>query len=87
MKAVPVVEQDTQFYQRPTAQPVHDDEQDTPIRPQKPVTPQSPFSPPPAPKQPTADPDWTIIGLGMAALIMLIGLIPLWYFVFRAWTG
>ena len=93
MKAVPVVEQETQFYQRPPAQPVHDDEQDTPIRPQKPVTPQPAYTKPtakptvPPSTQPTADPDWTIIGLGIAALIMLIGLIPLWYLVFRAWTG
>jgi serine/threonine protein kinase len=83
MKSVPVVEQETQFYQRPT--PIREDEQDTPIRPQKPLKRQ------PTPTQPanqvSEEPDWTIIGLGIAALIMLLGLIPLWFFVFRVWTG
>jgi len=86
MKSVPVVEQDTQFYQRPISQQVNNhDEQDTPIRPQKPIT------PPPSPTLPTnqtsEDPDWTIIGLGLGAFVMLLGLIPLWFMVYRAWTG
>ncbi|MBE2225204.1 MAG: serine/threonine protein kinase [Anaerolineae bacterium] len=91
MKTVAVVEQDTQFYQRPISQPTAtEDEQDTPIRPQKPIKPQQSPKQPPQPQpanQPSADPDWTIIGLGIGALIMLLGLIPLWFFIYRAWTG
>jgi serine/threonine-protein kinase len=86
MKSVPVVEQDTQFYQRPVSQPApEEDEQDTPIRPQKPVKPR-PTSPQPTNQQ-SSDSDWTIIGLGIGALIMLLGLIPLWFLVYRSWTG
>jgi Mg2+ and Co2+ transporter CorA len=31
--------------------------------------------------------DWVAIGLGITALMLLLGLIPLWYFVYRAWAG
>ncbi len=31
--------------------------------------------------------DWTAVTLGIAALIALLGLIPLWYMVYRAWAG
>lgn len=31
--------------------------------------------------------DWTAIGLGLLALVFLLGLIPLWYAVYLAWTG
>ena len=39
--------------------------------------------------QETADqgPDWIAISLGIVALISLLGLIPLWYMVYRAWAG
>lgn len=30
--------------------------------------------------------DWFAVALGIIALVALLGLIPLWYFVFRAWT-
>lgn len=33
------------------------------------------------------DNDWTAVTLGIAALIALLGLIPLWYMVYRAWAG
>ncbi len=32
-------------------------------------------------------PDWLAIGLGIMALIALLGLIPLWYFVYVAYAG
>ncbi|MCA9969678.1 MAG: serine/threonine protein kinase [Anaerolineales bacterium] len=32
-------------------------------------------------------PDWFAIGLGLTALLALLGLIPLWFMVYRAWTG
>jgi hypothetical protein len=31
--------------------------------------------------------DWTAVSLGIFALVALLGLIPLWYLVFRAWVG
>ncbi|MCA9939123.1 MAG: serine/threonine protein kinase [Anaerolineales bacterium] len=31
--------------------------------------------------------DWLTIGLGLIALVALLGLIPLWWLVFQAWTG
>lgn len=31
--------------------------------------------------------DWIAIGLGVIALIALLGLVPLWYFVYLAWAG
>lgn len=31
--------------------------------------------------------DWIAISLGVTALLALLGLIPLWYFVYRAWVG
>lgn len=31
--------------------------------------------------------DWLAIGLGITALMLLLGLIPLWYYVYRAWAG
>ncbi|NHZ72322.1 MAG: protein kinase [Aquificales bacterium] len=90
MKSVPVVEQDTQFYLRPTPSPTHENEQDTPLRAQaptrKPVQQQAIAATTPN-SQKTDEPDWTIIGLGIGAVIMLMGLIPLWFIVYRAWTG
>ncbi len=40
-------------------------------------------------QQPTAETatDWTAVSLGIVAFISLIGLIPLWYMVYRAWAG
>ncbi|MEJ2749129.1 MAG: protein kinase [Anaerolineae bacterium] len=35
----------------------------------------------------TGTTDWTIIGLGIAAIVALLGLIPLWFMVYRAWAG
>jgi len=34
-----------------------------------------------------ADTDWTVVTLGLIALISLLGLIPLWYIVFLRYTG
>ena len=31
--------------------------------------------------------DWKAIVLGLLAFLFLIGLIPLWYFVYSAWAG
>ncbi len=90
---VPVFEQNTQIYERPYS----DDEAPTPSKPMRPVTAtQTPVSttdtavsiriPPPAEPTPTAT-DWVTIGLGITALIALLGLIPLWFFAYQAWVG
>jgi eukaryotic-like serine/threonine-protein kinase len=41
----------------------------------------------PVPAAETPPTDWIAIGLGFAALILLLGLIPLWYAVYQAWAG
>lgn len=33
----------------------------------------------------SAEPDWTAVSLGILAIVALLGLVPLWYFVARAW--
>jgi serine/threonine protein kinase len=99
--AVPRAEQETQFHQRPPhPQPSATDSQDTPVRPMTAVKPLPATKPSPTalpatqtvaratPNGPTADAaDWTIISLGILAIVSLLGLIPLWYFVYRAWAG
>lgn len=83
--ALPVAEQKTEVFQRP---PRDEDEMVTrpPMRPlpqpAEPVT----VSLKPTP-EPTAEMDWTAVSLGIFALVSLLGLIPLWYLVFRAWVG
>lgn len=85
--AIPVAEQKTEIFQRP--EPSADDEAIT--RP--------PMRPLPKPPEPitilansqldstAVDLDWTAVSLGIFALVALLGLIPLWYLVFRAWVG
>jgi eukaryotic-like serine/threonine-protein kinase len=98
---VPVSEQPTQIYK----QPLHDDSDQTPIRPwqiaPQPVQPVTTgHDPSPRPAEPvnktihipvpaTEVPatDWIAVGLGISALILLLGLIPLWYAVYQAWAG
>ncbi|PID84954.1 MAG: hypothetical protein CSB13_10510 [Chloroflexi bacterium] len=93
MKSVPVIEQNTQFYQRPTSPTAQtSNEQDTPVRLQAPMRAAQrrtikTAKPAASKSESTEDPDWTIIGLGICALIMLLGLIPIWFMVYRAWTG
>jgi eukaryotic-like serine/threonine-protein kinase len=41
----------------------------------------------PVPESEAPGSDWIAIGLGLAALILLLGLIPLWYAVYQAWAG
>jgi serine/threonine-protein kinase len=74
---VPVAEQRTQIYQRP----FDDDESPTHSTPsQRPIH-------IPANASGAAATDWTAVALGIIALIALLGLIPLWYMVYSAWTG
>ncbi len=72
----PVYEQPTQIYQRP-------------LLPDAPPT-LTTAAPPRASGRAandveTKNEDWTVIGLGIAALIALLGLIPLWIAVYLAW--
>jgi serine/threonine-protein kinase len=76
----------TKIYQRP--QPA---EQETvvspPVREQTAVSTAEPLTIRiPAPANEMSN-DWTAVSLGIAALIALLGLIPLWYMVYRAWAG
>ncbi len=81
---IPVFEQKTQVYQRPYL----DDDAPTPSKPMRPVTtPDQTVQTTPPTNAATTEPDWGIIGLGITALIALLGLIPLWFFVYRAWVG
>jgi serine/threonine-protein kinase len=74
----PLSEQKTEIYMRPTAT----------TRPQRTV-------PQTVAQQPLLLPlggdeaasDWVAIMLGITALILLLGLIPLWYMVYLAWAG
>ncbi len=80
---IPVAEQKTEIFQRPDPA-----EMEEITRP-----PMRPLPPPPAPSSATKEPeaatvmDWTAVSLGIFALVALLGLIPLWYLVFRAWVG
>ena len=81
--AIPVAEQKTEVFQRPDPE---ESEAITrsPMRPlPKPIDPITVSVPPPA----NGEMDWTAVSLGIFALVALIGLIPLWYLVFRAWVG
>lgn len=82
--AIPVAEQKTEIFHRP------DSEEEAVTRP--------PMRPLPKMQEPatvsvksqpnnTVEMDWTAVSLGIFALVALLGLIPLWYLVFRAWVG
>lgn len=82
--AVPVAEQKTEIFQRPDPEEV-----EAITRP-----PMRPLSPPSIPiaassqnEPESSEKDWTAVSLGIFALVALLGLIPLWYLVFRAWVG
>ena len=81
--AIPVAEQKTEIFQRPEP-----DDGEAITRP--------PMRPLPKPAEPITVSvnsqveeamDWTAVSLGIFALVALLGLIPVWYLVFRAWVG
>jgi serine/threonine-protein kinase len=76
-RSMPIAEQKTQIYQRPS----DDDESPTQSTPSQ----RSLYIP--ATADGSAATDWTAVALGIIALIALLGLIPLWYMVYAAWTG
>ncbi|MDT8306023.1 MAG: protein kinase [Anaerolineae bacterium] len=74
---IPVTEQRTAIFSRPERRPGE------PAIPLQRVSPEPPDLVVPAG---AADgTDWTAVGLGILAIIALLGLIPLWYLVARAW--
>lgn len=74
---VPIAEQKTQIYYH---QPGDGDESPTQSTPAQRV-----IHIPASQTQPGND--WTAIALGIIALIALLGLVPLWFMVYLAWTG
>lgn len=83
--AIPVAEQKTEVFQRPQPE---DSEAITrpPMRPiPKPTEPITVSVPGQA--KSAVPMDWTAVSLGIFAVVALLGLIPLWYLVFRAWVG
>ena len=81
--------QTTQFHKHI---PVH--EAVTQVTPATPNRPQQAVSQPHTPirQQSTSNPtmpktDWLLITLGLIAFFALLGLIPLWYFVYQAWVS
>lgn len=82
----PVSELKTKTYQRP--QPVLEETVlSDPVREQTIVSPTDPLTIRISAPGKEAENDWTAVTLGIAALIALLGLIPLWYMVYRAWAG
>ena len=83
----PIYEQRTQIFQRSAT--AHDLSQNTPKRPQHRPMPNQKQKNSTSLSHQTTIPatDWIAISLGLTALIALLGLIPLWYFVYRAWAG
>lgn len=84
--AVPITEQKTEIFQRP---PRSEDEETAPRPPLNSLPqPAQPFTVSVRPQAETAvNMDWTAVSLGIFAVVALLGLIPLWYLVFRAWAG
>jgi serine/threonine-protein kinase len=84
--ALPVAEQKTEVFQRPPKQEVSERATRPPLPPMP--KPADPITVPISSQSETADTmDWTAVSLGIFALVALLGLIPLWYLVFRAWVG
>ena len=84
--AIPVAEQKTEIFQRPPQTAEAEAVTRPPMRPMPKPTEPITVSVKSQPNQ-TAEMDWTAVSLGIFALVSLLGLIPLWYLVFRAWVG
>ena len=84
--AVPVAEQKTEVFQRP---PQPEPGEAVTVPPMRPIPkPAEPITVSVNSQPETAvEMDWTAVSLGIFALVALVGLIPLWYLVFRAWVG
>lgn len=91
--AVPVAEQKTQLHYYVPPRPGEADEPETAVTPPRPARPVPPVNAESdtiriTPSQsPSPAWDWIAVSLGITAFIALLGLIPLWYLVYRAWAG
>lgn len=79
---MPVSEQKTQIFPRPKRSDLPADSGD-----EFGFTNDQVSTYPPLDLEKEPDRDWLAIGLGIVALIALLGLIPLWYFVYIAYAG
>lgn len=87
---VPVPQQKTQLHLFVPPRPAADDDSPTQLTPRRALPAVTAVPEPlhvPAQAAPGGSPDWIAISLGITALIALLGLIPLWFLVYRAWTG
>lgn len=89
--AVPVTEQKTRVFQRTNARRLQPTAMSAPASAARPKRQPAPppvktvhITPRGGASQTT---DWVTIILGVIALITLLGLMPVWYFVYRAWAG
>jgi serine/threonine-protein kinase len=81
--AVPVAEQKTEIFHRPEPE----EEEAITRQPMRPIPKPAESVTVSVKSQAEAEMDWTAVSLGIFALVALLGLIPLWYLVFRAWVG
>lgn len=77
LAVAPISEQKTQIYAQPTL----------PRPPTPPPATGRSARPAPVQAAPIPETDWLAIGLGIAALLALLGLIPLWYYVYLVYAG
>ncbi|MCP5096894.1 MAG: serine/threonine protein kinase [Chloroflexi bacterium] len=80
----PVAEQKTEIYERP---PVTERKTAPHTAVSRPSRVQTHSKPQNAPQAQADIADWTAVTLGITALVALLGLIPLWWFVYRAWVN
>jgi serine/threonine-protein kinase len=80
--ATPISEQQTQLFPRPQREETN---AAVPADKTRPSAQTDAYTTPPLTQ--VSRPDWMAIGLGIMALIALLGLIPLWYYVYTAYAG
>lgn len=85
----PIFEQPTSIYQRPGAPSAYTGPDQVVVQPvyRPPASGGGGIALGSAPVTPTAERDWVAIILGILAVMALLGLIPLWYFVLQAYQG
>jgi serine/threonine-protein kinase len=85
----PLFEQPTSVYQRPAASPAHAGSSEIAAQPtySGPMYIGDGITGDTTQKTPAAERDWMAVILGVLAVVALLGLIPLWYFVYLAYRG
>ncbi len=83
----PVYGQTTTYYRKPGLVGSAENRPAQPTLPSQPTPTTTPAQQPAREAQKEAGPsDWLIVTLGILTCIALLGLIPLWYIVYQAWT-